>query len=323
MKRWLVLILLFVGISAAQAQRVEPLYVTVIVESAHLRLEPLLDAERIGSAIEGDVLRAVGRNADSTWWEIERPGSRARAWVAERVVSETFDSWRVPITSNAGVTGTPVTNTGLDAFIIDNTNLRLEPFSGGMILLTIPHSVTIPIVGRNQDASWLQVNYNGTVGWVSETLIRSSGDLMSAPLGFNLPPLTISVIIIPPEIQLAQVERVRAFAQENLELAAQMATYLQQILDGEIVPCVNPTPFVTTYRRTPNDIRELPELQRWLPSLDSAINTLNEALTPLQRCGVFRDAELNAGYADAINARLLFGSVLGQLDRVEDFIQSL
>jgi hypothetical protein len=291
----------------------------VIPESAFLRAEPLPTAERVSSVFEGDSLIAVGRNADATWFEVQRPGSQGTGWIAADLLRETFRAWDVPITSNAGVEGELVLDTGLDAFILANAVLRGEPFISGTPLLTIPHSVTLPILGRNQDASWLKINYNGTVGWVSETLIEPSGDLMTAPLGLDLPPLAVNVIIIPPEVQLAQVERVRAFAREQIDFALGLSNYWQLLLRGEILPCTPPG-FVTELQRTPRDIQQLPELQRWLPRLDDSIEAINNSLEPLQSCGAYTPEVISRARADAINARLMLENILVQLRDVENII---
>jgi hypothetical protein len=304
-------------VSTAQAQ--ELAWGQIIPESAFLRADPLPDAERIASVFEGDSLIAVGRNADATWFEVQRPGGRSTGWISADLLRETFRAWDVPITSNAGIEGEPVLDTGLDAFILANAVLRGEPFISGTPILTIPHSVTLPIVGRNQDASWLRVNYNGTIGWVSETVIEPSGNLMSAPLSLDLPPLAVNVIIIPPEVQLAQVERVRAFAREQIDLSLGLSNYWQLLLRGEILPCTPPS-FITTLQRTPSDIQQLPELQRWLPRLDDSIEAINNSMEPLQSCGAYTPEIINKARADAINARLMLENILVQLRDVENII---
>src|SRR5262249_14859525 len=149
----------------------------------------------------------------------------------------------LPLTSSAGADGPDeVTDTGLAVFVLANTRLRDAPFLGGGEIMLVPHSVTIPVIGRNQDASWLRVNYNGHVGWIAESLTRASGNLMSAPLGFDLPPLTFAVLIIPPELQFAQVDRLETFVQSQLDLADGLRDYWWQVYRGEILPCT-PPPF--------------------------------------------------------------------------------
>jgi uncharacterized protein YgiM (DUF1202 family) len=53
-------------------------------------------------------------------------------------------------------------------------NLRVEPTSNGIVLLTIPYNEKVIILEKNRDsetipeqkANWFKVDYNGTTGWV-------------------------------------------------------------------------------------------------------------------------------------------------------------
>jgi len=293
---------------------------SVFVDSAFLRAAPLPDAEIVGSLVEGDRLEALGRNFDGMWFEVRRPGSNAVAWVANEVVTGSFDAWVVPITSTDGVEGPePVLDTPLAVFILDNAALRDEPFLDGGQLALIPHSVTLPVIGRNQDASWLRVNYNGYLGWVSRSVTRVSGDPMSLPLGFELPPLSVAVIIIPPELQQAQVDRMREFAHAQFDLSEGLKDYWQGVAIGEIMPCT-PPPFAPDYPVVPQDIQQLPEINRVLPQLSGAVNAINQSLEPLQDCGVYARETAYGARAAAINSRLMFLNVLNRLDQIEALI---
>ncbi|MBC7812952.1 MAG: SH3 domain-containing protein, partial [Burkholderiales bacterium] len=143
-------------------------WLQVVVDSAYMRAEPLPDADVVGSAFEGESLQAIGRNADGTWFEARRPGSTGSGWIFNRMVQGSFDVAALPLTSTAGVEGPePVVDTGLVVFVLSNTNLRAAPFIDADEVGLVPHSVTLPIIGRNPDASWLYVNYIGYIGWIS------------------------------------------------------------------------------------------------------------------------------------------------------------
>jgi len=293
----------------------EHFWLRVFVDSAFLRAEPLLVAPPVGSVFEGESLQAVGRNADGTWFEARRAGSRGTGWIFNEMVSKEFEVWDLPLTSSAGADGAEeVVETGLDVFVLSNTRLRDEPTMSGEQLMLIPHSVTIPVVGRNQDASWLRVNFNGYLGWIAESLTRASGDLMTAPLGFELPPLTFAVLIIPPELQLAQVDRLQEFVQAQVDLSENLRDYWWQVFRGEILPCT-PPPFSSDYQYTPQDIQQLPELDRFIPNLQEAVDSVNASLEPLQNCGAYMPDSLINARNSAINARLI---LLNILDRLED-----
>lgn len=181
--------------------------------------------------------------------------------------------------------------------------------------MLIPHSVTIPVIGRNQDATWLRVNFNGIVGWITKSLTRASGDLMTAPLGFDLPRLTFAILIIPPELQIAQVDRLQEFVQAQFDLSEGLSSYWWQVFRGEILPCT-PPPFSSEYQYHPQDIQQLPELDRFIPNLQEAINSVNNSLEPLQTCGAYMPDTLINARNSAINARL--GILLNILDRLEE-----
>ena len=298
-------------------------YLSVNVDSAFIRAEPLPDAEPVGSAFDGEFLQAVGRNADGTWFEVRRSGNAHTGWISGDVVSKSFDVWRLPLTSTAGTTGPePVTETGLAVFVLDNTRLRSQPFVGSENLAIVPHSVTLPVIGRNQDATWLRVNYNGFVGWISASLTRPSGDLMDAPLGFDLPPLTTGVEIIPPEVQLAQLERLRAFITPQMDLAGYLKNYWEYMYQGEILPC-SPPSFSTEFQTVPRDIQELPELNRYLGRVNTAIDSINDSLRPLQTCGVYSADAILSARNSAINASLILVNVGVNLDNLEEYIHTL
>jgi uncharacterized protein YraI len=298
-------------------------FVSVNVDSAFIRAEPLPDSPPVGSAFQGEFLQAIGRNADGTWFEIQRAGGNHTGWISGDVISKNFDAWLLPLTSTAGTTGPePVTDTGLAVFVLDNTRLRSQPFVGSENLAIVPHSVTLPVVGRNQDATWLRVNYNGFVGWISASLTRSSADLMSAPLGFDLPPLTTGVEIIPPEVQLAQLQRLRDFITPQMDLSGYLRNYWDYMYRGEILPC-SPPSFSTEFQAVPRDIQELPELNRYLGRVNAAIDSINDALRPLQTCGIYNADDILSARNSAINANLILVNVGKNLDDLEEFIHTL
>jgi uncharacterized protein YraI len=108
----------------------------------------------------------VGRNTDNSWWQINVNGTIG--WVNGSYVSAA-NTQSVPVTSGGSqpqpqpqqpVSGYTVTT-------VANVNLRGGPNTAHGILTVIPRGRIVPIVGRVADNSWWQVNYNGTVGWVS------------------------------------------------------------------------------------------------------------------------------------------------------------
>jgi uncharacterized protein YgiM (DUF1202 family) len=317
------LLLTFFAAFPTSAQQERQRWLTVFVDSAFVRAQPGLDADATGSVAEGQVLQAVGRNADGLWFEIVVPGSRAQGWISSEVVAENFEAWEVPITSSYGIEGSEiVTDAPLAVYLLANARLREDPFISAEEIISVPFYVTLPVLGRNQDGSWVYVNYRGYVGWLSESVVRGSGDIMSAPLNINLPPLVIVVEIIPPELQQVQLDRLREYVTGAAGLAQNLADYWWLVTVGEIVPCT-PPPFTVEYQIVPRDVQELPELNRLVPRLNEGIDRLNEVVLALQECGVYtREEALNARN-NAINANVILNSTLGRIANIQDIIDSV
>jgi N-acetylmuramoyl-L-alanine amidase len=55
-------------------------------------------------------------------------------------------------------------------------NVRSGPGLSYDILTVIGFGETYPIVGRNADGSWWQLNVNGLIGWVSGALIAVNNE---------------------------------------------------------------------------------------------------------------------------------------------------
>lgn len=316
------LLLCFVVLPAlAQDQPLR--WLNVFVDSAFVRGQPGLDAPKTGSVTEGQSLQAVGRNADGTWFEIIVPGSRAQGWISAEVVSESFEPWEVPVTSSYGIEGPElVRDTGLAVYVLATARLRSEPFIGGGEITLVTFYTTLPVLGRNQDGSWILVNYRGYVGWLSEAVLRASGDLMNAPLGLDLPPLTVQVEIIPPELQQAQLDRLKEYVSQSAHLAHSLSDYWWLVTVGEIVPCT-PPPFTVEYQVVPRDIQELPELNRLVPRLNEGIVLLNKVVDALQDCGIYSRDDALAARNGAINANVILISTLGRISNIQDIIDSV
>jgi hypothetical protein len=121
------------------------------------------------------------------------------------------------------------------------------------------------------------------------------------------------------EIQQAQVDRLRAFTILHRDLAFVLEGFWWDVFRGAVKPC-EPPAAVTEYDYADQDVRELPELQRYTPRLATAIDYLNAAIDPLTICGVLSPDLVGDARDDAINARIIFNATLDQLDNLEENI---
>lgn len=324
----LLLLLALITISgAALAQGDDTVFEAVVdVDSAHVRVLPSPDAERVSSLFENQILEVVGRNLDGLWFEVRRPGRLTNlGWVFHEVLDWDFHPEDLPLTDLAtGLVG-PVpmgADPGFALYMLSGATLRSGPLLDAARVGSVPRAVTVPVLERNQDGTWLRVNYLGYVGWIVAFTGRDLPEekLLDIPIAANLPPMeTFEVEIIPPELQLAQLERMRTYTRTWHALAANLETFWTLVARGEVMPC-NPPPEVTEYQYAASDVRELPEIARYAPQANDGVMYLNASLDTLRICGVLSTSDIQGARADAINARLLFEATLERLDNLEELI---
>lgn len=309
------------------APELERIVVRVRVEDAFVRLAPSRDAPRIGSVFLDDPLELVGRNYNGLWYEVRRPyRDESLGWIFNSIVSDLDVLIEyLPLTDNiTGIEGDrPLVDTGVAVFTLAELEMREQPnLQAAAIGQRVPQSTTAQVIYRNQDGSWLFVNYNGYTGWIATFLIRENDALATVPLAPNLPPLPLlDGLVIPPEIQLEQVQRLRDYVIISGDLAEQLKYFWQDVARGEVMPCETPG-FVMQYPYTAQDVQELPELGRLVPRIDDATAYLNDAIDPLTQCGVFDRTAVASARNGAINAEIIFDDALNRIAQVEETINS-
>jgi hypothetical protein len=299
----------------------------VIPESLHVHSAPALEASRSASLFDDEIVQVVSRNLDGSWFEVRRMGRlNTLGWVDNTLIEWDFRPETLPLGDIATgiVGGQPLTDfPQYGVFLEEAPILRDLPLRIGNRILTIPPLIVIPVTGRNADSTWLQVNYFGYEGWINRGAIRERAGVdwntLAVPFG-TPPPDTVPVIIIPVEIQQGQIDRLRAFIHDRRAFGAGLEAFWWSVYRGEIMPC-NAPPEVMDYPYTEADVRELPELTRYVPRLSTAIEYLQAAREPLLRCGVVAPAVTVEARNNAINARVIFDATLQTLENLERTIQ--
>lgn len=321
------LMLIFIGLftlGTAFAQDAPPYRVQVDEDSVYVRAAPSVTAESIASLFRNEWVEVVSRNLDGSWFEVRRPGRMTNlGWVYNRTLEWDFRPELLPLGDNTtGLIGeTPVAGRPpIGVYLLEGASMRASPSRRAPLITTVPPLVTVPVLARNQTATWLLVNYLGYEGWIIVFATRDRDDLMSLPEAPGLPPPDEpTVVIIPPEVQQAQVDRLRAFVLERRALASDLESFWWAVFKGEVMPC-SPPPSVAQYSYSPRDIQELPELQRYLPRLSEAVDRLNAAIAPINQCGVITPSVVGDARDDAINARIIFDATLDVLENLEEFV---
>lgn len=135
---------------------------------------------------QNQVYPVVGRNINSTWLQLNVNGNLG--WVNASFVAASNIAG-VPITDGQGGTfPTPVPQpppgitASVTAYLL-NVRSEPNPFANNVIT-QISRNEIYPVVGRNLDTSWLQINVNGLIGWVRSTWV-SAPNAAAAPVTSN------------------------------------------------------------------------------------------------------------------------------------------
>jgi hypothetical protein len=294
------------------------------VESAFIHALPDLESEQVASVFENDRLEVIGRNVDGLWFLVRRPNRLYNlGWIFAELLDYDFAPERLPmLDSTTGLLGTsPINPNNIPVLLVAESNLRAEPDLGADILAVIPLGAILPATGRDTDALWIFVNYRGIEGWINSSVFQLPDNILDLPdLTFdpNLPQL--SAPIIPPEIQLSQLQELGVYVQASHDVSNQLAPFWENVASGEVMPC-EPPDFVQQYLVTHQDVRELPELNRFVPRLNQGITLLNQAIDPLYVCGVLMPEIVLEARNDAINATIIMADTLVRLDLLEDEIR--
>jgi hypothetical protein len=307
------------------AQQTTTFTATLRTANSMIYTAPSLTAQSVTSVLNGSEFEVVGRSLDGTWFEVKRPGRLTNlGWIDQAALDWQFAPEQLPLTDfTTGQTGTETltADPGYAAYVLQEVMIRNQPLSTAAENFSVPFNVTLPVIERNQDASWLRVNYLGQSGWMSTTFARTTATL-ATPQARNLPALEgTSFIIVPPEVQLDQIERIRTYMLDSRDLADGLAGLWWSVVQGDVMPC-EPPEFVTEYLYSSQDVRELPELSRIVPQADEGITYINESIDALYTCGVVNVDIAVEARNDAINARVVFDAALAALDNVEEIVRA-
>ncbi|MBZ0283809.1 MAG: SH3 domain-containing protein [Anaerolineae bacterium] len=326
MRKKLFLLLILACFSmVVQAQDLPDFSATLKVDSAFARALPAEEADMVASLFRDDPVDVVSRSLDGLWFEVRRPGRLTNlGWVFNDLLEWDFKPEELPLGDlSTGVLGpNPLTEApAFGAYLLEGLALRQSPSRFSPLIINIPPLVTIPVLERNQDGSWLHVNYLGYDGWVIGYATRKP-DVMAIPEAVGLPPLqTATVIIVPVEIQQAQIDRLRVFITEKRDIAVILESFWWDVFRGAVKPC-EPPAAVLAYDYNVQDVQELPELGRLVPRVTDAIDYLNDSIDPINHCGVLSPDVVGDARDDAINAKIILNAELERLAGVEEIVQS-
>ena len=162
---------------------------TVLSYGLNVRNAPGVDIGTVITQIaRGQTYPIIGRNADSSWWQITIPAfgqpnvHGITGWVSGAYVSA-VNTQNVPITWTGPSTPVPPPST-ITATANVNLNIRSGPGLSYGVIGWLPAGRSAQVIGRNAAATWWQVRYNTVTGWVSApyTTLSPGADVNQIPI---------------------------------------------------------------------------------------------------------------------------------------------
>ncbi|NWF71113.1 MAG: SH3 domain-containing protein [Chloroflexi bacterium] len=151
--------------------------ITVATGRLNVRSGPALDARVVAIIERFERYPIVGRNTDSTWYQILVSNLRIVGtlvgWVAADFVFVDRAA-NVPVTY--GFVGTP-SATGYLLRTTATVNLRAQPSTESPSLGLVVAGVLVDILGRTAGGSWWFVAVGDTLGWMQRDFVRLEQDV--------------------------------------------------------------------------------------------------------------------------------------------------
>lgn len=223
--------------NAGQAIPIPPSGVSVVTnrDGVNVRIYPAIGAPVLGFVNAGTLFENVqARSGDSQWVRVNFAGQQG--WIGFPVISVVSgDVASLPVGDprtipyggfeqpRAGITSVTSPLTGRLA--MSGLRIRSGPSIGYAILANAPRYTVFPLLGRTADNTWLQVNFEGTLGWVAAQYVElSSPDVftqlpvdgiiadglpVSAPVGDSYID-TLKLMLARVDIALESLNAIRA-----------------------------------------------------------------------------------------------------------------
>lgn len=152
----------------------------VVNESANVRVAPALGADVIANVSAGYVFEIItGRSADSQWLRVEFNGDEGWVHVAPLTILagdigslQVGDPRSIPYGGfDAPRSGSSNANSNNRVQITNGLRLRAGPGQAYPTLANLFARTIVPVFGRTASNAWVQVQFEGTLGWVSTSYV--------------------------------------------------------------------------------------------------------------------------------------------------------
>ncbi len=297
--------------------------VTVVVDrdGVNVRLYPAIGAEVIATVNAGYSTNILARSGDNQWVQVEIGGQLG--WIGLAVLAvvngdlnsaPVADPRTIPYggfeNPRAGLTSATSPFTGK----LQNSGLRVRggPGRAYPVLANAPRYTIFPLLGRTLNNTWVQVNFEGTLGWVAAQFVDfqqglgvldqlpidgivADGLPISEPTGDNYID-TLKLMLSRVELAQPSLDQIRSvWTDVALGGRATCGSYPARPTDFNI-----PNPILAPYYATLNPLQT--DFNAAMANLRQAIDLLIDACnTPQPPEGLVGQPVVQAAL-DAINA---------------------
>jgi len=169
------------------ATPIPPLTASVTgVRGLAVRTGPYLGASFVTTARPENAYPVLGRNQSEngvTWYLITV--DQKTGWASGRYLTFSTDPNSIPLQGSVFDTIDNPPSTGVIAAPRAVMNLRIRPSVRTAIIDSVPWGAEVPLLGRTVQGGqnfWLQVSYNGKIGWIYAPFVTIRGSVNSVPI---------------------------------------------------------------------------------------------------------------------------------------------
>ncbi len=127
----------------------------------------------IGTATIGEEFPITGQNEEGDWWQIDYSGQTG--WIYAPFVTPT-NAESVPVVSSAMTPATPAAPALAEPVVTVNgdMNVRGGPGTNYSVVGGATAGDEFPIIGKNEEGDWWQVDYSGQTGWIYAPFVTAT-----------------------------------------------------------------------------------------------------------------------------------------------------
>lgn len=127
----------------------------------------------IGQLPGGTTVTLLARNSNSSWVKVRAPSGQ-EGWVSTLYIIASSPVAELPVLAAAEPQGVVMT---------DALNVRSGPGAEFPVVVTLNQNTWFNLIGRNGNATWVQIRVNGMTGWVDPSFIATDYNIWYLPLG--------------------------------------------------------------------------------------------------------------------------------------------